>query len=177
MMGKARYVRGFSPSRRGLAVQMAVFFLLTGVFGGAMVGYFVARDHAALSWPSAPGTIVKSWVGERSEWKDDHTYQLYSPHVRYVYRVGTASQPYEGEEISSLQTSSGDRKWAESVVASYAVGTRVTVYYNPDRPQEALLERGIHTWFILLFVGVALLFLGLGIGMIRFRAAIDGASR
>jgi len=158
-------------------MQMAVFFLLTGVLSGALIGYFVVRDYAALSWPSASGTIVKSWVGDRSEWKDNRTHHLYSPHVRYAFRVGSAAQVLEGEEISSLQTSSGNREWAESVVASYAVGTRVTVWYNPDRPEDAVLERGIHIWFSFLFVGVTLLFLGLGVGMIRFRDAIDGASK
>ncbi len=172
-----RWLRKCSASRRGLAIQMAVFFLLTGVFGGALVGYFVASDYASLSWPSAPGTIVKSWVGDRSEWKNGRTHHMYAPHVRYAYCVGSSSQSFEGEDISSLQTSSGDRGWAESVVASYAVGTRVTVYYNPDRPREALLERGMHIWFILLFVGVTLLFLGLGIGMIRLRDVIDGAPK
>ncbi|MBP7634050.1 DUF3592 domain-containing protein [Candidatus Ozemobacteraceae bacterium] len=177
MTEKGRNFRGCPSSRRGLAVQMAVFFLLTGVLGGVMVGYFAKSDYATLSWPSTSGTIVKSWVGERSEYKNGRTHHMYTPRVRYAYRVGSSSQSFEGEEISSLVTSSGDREWADSVVASYAVGTRVTVYYNPDRPQEALLERGIHTWFILLFVGVALLFLGLGVGMVRFRGAIDGASK
>lgn len=165
--------RSLRHARGGLALQMAAMFMLFGLLGAVMTGYFMWRDWKILSWPSASGRIVKSWVGETSQSKNNRTVRMYTPRVWYVYRAGADPKELEGETISTLQTSSSEREWAESIVASYAVGAAVKVFYDPERPGESLLEPSLHFWYHLLFVGVSLLFLGLAGIMIGFRREID----
>ena len=93
----------------------------------------------------------------------------YKPHVRYRYQV--SGRTYEGQRIELTlgwdMHSSGKRR-VEHRLASYPVGGTVTVYYNPKKPAESLLIKGVTTerasglWFFSIIT--ALFLLGTGIG-------------
>jgi len=99
------------------------------------------KAEASQSWPSTRGQVtmarVQHNVSTDSE-GDRHDY--YSPLVEYTYEVG--GQAYTGRTIRfGFNPSFGNEAKAQAALASYPVGAQVTVYYNPNNPAEAVLER------------------------------------
>jgi hypothetical protein len=121
------------------------FFLLFTLGGGiALILYSQnskKKAGASLQWPSAPGSITISQVRESvSTDEDGGTSISYYPHVEYTYTV-------DGQTYTSKQVAFGgvkgfnDTARAQTDLAKYPVGARVQVYYNPQKPGEAVLER------------------------------------
>jgi len=76
--------------------------------------------------------------------------------VRYRYEVGGSQ--FEGHHIRTDDYGSSNRNRAEEIVAKYPVGERVSVFYNPDSHDEAVLEPGASGgWMISFFVGLAMI--------------------
>ena len=85
---------------------------------------------------------------------------LYTPRLTYRYRVG--SRDYEGTRIDlNRQRSFYRQSSANAVLEPYNPEREVTVYYNPDRPADALLRPGVSTatWVISALVVVLLIVL------------------
>ena len=107
----------------------------------------------------------------REDYRGDRYQYRYSSSISYRYTV-------DGEEFVSSQISMakkfdayvstfsgrGDAAYEATWLAKYPVGKHVTVYYNPNNPANALLERD-EAWLAYLFFVVAavLAFLALGI--------------
>ena len=110
-----------------------VLLILNAVFLGII--FFMRRKMAAVSqWPSTMGTVKMSAIEQRSSSEGGYTDY---PVVQYSYQVGgQAYQSYKlapGPEVGG----SGARK----VVERYPAGAQVMVFYNPENPSEAVLER------------------------------------
>ncbi len=141
------------PNAEGLALifgggTIVVFccigLLFLAIFG--IVGFFIykrmkkgsaARD-AAQTWLSVPGKILESEI--RITHNHDNTTSQF-PYVSYSYTVKGKS--YQGETIRAGEQFFNVR-WtgkASEVTDRYPVGGDVTVYYNPEKPEEAALER------------------------------------
>ncbi len=121
-------------------LTVALLFLLVG--SGLLV-WTVWNVISALDsrrWPEAPGTIVVSDL-QRSKGGDGGV--SYRPEVTYRYVV-------DGRELIASRTRFGDRielSWsapAVRAVRKFPVGANVAVRYNPNHPQEAVLEPGIY---------------------------------
>jgi hypothetical protein len=124
------------------AFAIIVFVALLG-FGAWLL--YGARDLVRLGlssykWPTAEGTIVDSrdnsftiagidWTGtgvvpvEYKETVHDYVYEV----AGHMYRCSTYC--FGG--------------WAENATAAYAIGTKVSVYYDPKHPEVAVLRRGL----------------------------------
>ena len=92
------------------------------------------------------------------DYEDGHKYQA---DIEYRYSVDGRS--YVGNRVSyrwndkpSSRTS--DKGYYERVLEKYPVGKNVTVHYNPNDPDEAVLETN-PSWVacLILFVGVSLI--------------------
>lgn len=118
---------------------IAIFVVFWGVVGLAMDGLLAwqsSQQLIALTYPHAPGTILKSSVEEDLRAGDD-AYQI---HVEYAYEVDGV--PYTGERYRAAQWISYDRS-ARAIVASLPPGAAVAVYYHPQQPWESLLRPGL----------------------------------
>ena len=93
------------------------------------------------NWPAAPGTITVSEVREsRTTDEDDNVKIDYYPYVEYTYFAGGQAQ------TSKLISFGGTRGYsrpqpAQEVLQKYPLHGSVMVYYNPQKPQEAVLEK------------------------------------
>jgi hypothetical protein len=97
----------------------------------------VGKAKASETWPTTIGKILSSEVlveesrdGEGSTW--------YNPVVAYSYSA--AGRTIEGSRIRFGNVRRGSQKKAEAVLANYRPGAPVTVRYNPEKPDEAVLE-------------------------------------
>jgi len=120
--------------------------------------FFTRRKVAqASAWPSTMGTVTLSTIEVRRSSEGSSSY----PVVHYAYQV--MGQPYQGHKVMPGPEVGGTG--AHKVVARYPIGAQVMVYYNPQNPSEALLERGMPgfikwLWIILVILDVFLCGLG-----------------
>lgn len=92
-----------------------------------------ARKSA--SWPHCPGKVIESAVLAKPDGEDTR----YAHIIRYSYEVGGVGR--EGRRFDFEQATSSQRQ-AEALAAKYPAGCQVEVFYDPDRPQRAVLVPG-----------------------------------
>ncbi|MHC5538675.1 DUF3592 domain-containing protein [Singulisphaera rosea] len=103
----------------------------------------LAEIREASRWPATTGKVIASRVESRKNKPSDASYGFSDtevtnePFVEYEYTVGkrklrchrvTIGEKFDGTEL-------------EEVLERYPVGKVVTVFYNPAKPEVALLER------------------------------------
>jgi hypothetical protein len=123
-------------------VIAATVLPMLGIFGG--IGWFLnkkskearALQQAAKNWASTTGKVLTSRVEVSG---GDHT--SVSPRIVFQYTVYrkeyTNSQIKAGDIHMSVY---GSRK-AYDIVDKYPVGAEVTVFYDPEHPEQSALER------------------------------------
>lgn len=133
-------------------VPLFAFALPLVAFVVALAGllaYARGRRLAAAGarWPTAPGTITASSVIEEKikETRNDddrsfvRTVLRYQIDLRYAYKVG--ARDFVGTVVGfGWEAVYGLRDVAEKAAARYAPGQRVSVYYDPALPSNAVLE-------------------------------------
>ena len=129
-----------------------VLILLNTIFLGII--YFMRRKMAAVSqWPSTMGTVNNSYLEARSSSESGTTNY---PVVNYSYQVG--GQAYQGGKIAPGPEMGGTG--AGKVVGRYPAGAQVMVFYNPQNPSDAVLERNAPAqwlmWLLLIIFDCAL---------------------
>ena len=142
--------------------------------GVALLVFFLGLDEMKLiwecsDWPSVSGTIISSDIRETTEWarkgiKTGSDRTLYLPNILYNYDVqGNRYRSYRvffeggGDFIDYIDPGN-----AREIVSRYPPGKTVSVHYNPDNPQLAVLETGAKFSHLLLpATGILFLLLGL----------------
>ena len=122
-----------------------VLLILNAVFLGIL--FFMRRRMATVSqWPSTMGTVIASYLERRSSSDGSTNY----PVVQYSYQVG--GRTYQSSKLAPGPEVGGTG--AGKVVTRYPAGAQVMVFYDPNNPAEAVLERKAPAqWlFILLLV-------------------------
>ena len=109
-----------------------VLFILNIIF--LTIIFFMRRRMAVVAqWPSTLGTVAMSRIDRRSS-SDGYTDY---PVVQYSYQVG--GQSYQSYKLAPGPEVGGTG--AGKVVAKYPAGAQVMVFYNPQNPSDAVLER------------------------------------
>ena len=106
--------------------------------------YKYLEVRAASDWPSAPGKVVVSKPEVRkvkvidSDRAAGHRFEERNfANITYEYSV--AGEAYRNNRVS-IGEDRGNFEVAETI-ARYPVGKLVTVFYNPNKRGEAVLER------------------------------------
>jgi hypothetical protein len=126
------------------------------------------RGKKSTAWPATQGIVTYSTMHEHIRLRDffnRRSKPAYSVEILYEYTDGTAK--YECERLAfGIELHLVSRKEAEELADKYREGTEVVVYYNPDNPKDATLNKGILPkrfsagWaYGLLAIGVGLLLL------------------
>lgn len=146
-----------------MSVDVGALVLSLGLiaFGGS-VGVVAVRvvveqvvawrqARASQPWPATAGRILKAelvWAGLRQ--------RRPRPRLEYEYHVG--GRQYVGQRRLFEGLRVYETEAAQQVLERYPAGQTVTVYYDPDQPAEATLERrhdglvsGLLIAFVLLF--------------------------
>ncbi len=137
---------------------------------GAACLFFGAKTildaNASTKWPSTEGVVINSSVDSRSGKKS----KTYHADVLYEFSVNGAS--HKGNRVAYGDYGSSDSSHAQGIVNKYPKGARVSVYYKPDSPSDALLETGIHgqTWALPIF---GLLFMSAGVALLKFMTKVN----
>jgi hypothetical protein len=128
-----------------------------------------SKARYSKNWLSTSGKIISSELDAQTT-TDENGYQTttYIANILFQYMVNDSA--FECDCINfdyGIRTSNMRKE--QSIVEQYPIGSQVTVYYDPDEPQQAVLEKRvggafttimISTVFILIGVIVALISLG-----------------
>ncbi len=141
----------------GIAIALLVFYL--GYDGMKLI-------WECGGWPTVSGTVISSDIRQSSEWerkgiKTGRDRTLYLPNILYNYEVkGNQYRSYR-VFIEGAVDYLG-RGNARRIVNRYPPGKNVSVHYDPENPQMAVLETGIK-FTHLLFPATGILFILLGL--------------
>jgi hypothetical protein len=110
--------------------------------------FFMRRKMAQVSqWPSVMGTVITSGIEQRHSSEGGYTDY---PVVQYSYQI--SGQAYQGYKLAPGPEMGGSG--ARKVVARYPSGAQVMVFYNPQNPSDAVLEKKAPAqwlmWFLLI---------------------------
>ncbi|HEX8535745.1 MAG TPA: DUF3592 domain-containing protein [Allosphingosinicella sp.] len=120
------------------------------------------KAKASESWPTASGTVRSAEVQiEESTDREGGTSTWYNPIVVYSYSAG--GRELEGRRLRFGNPRSSSRKKADAAIAPYAVGSSVPVRYNPEKPEECVLEtrKPSPIYLILAIFGLPFIAIGL----------------
>lgn len=148
------------PQKRLWIFGLLIYIDLFAGIGLLIYSAVTLRDaFAAQDWPTVTGTVTASNITESTDDEGDTTY---AAKIRYAYTVG--QQEYSATRVSMGDISTSDYDYIEAIYQRYPHGKVITVYYDPDRPDRALLEPGFSPgmW---LPIGIGALFTLSGAGM------------
>jgi hypothetical protein len=92
------------------------------------------------AWPSASGTVLKSRISRSTTFIKGRNVTRYTPLVDYEYSVN--GKQYKGKEIMfGWAPNYRSEGRAQAYMDRYPAGSQVTLFYNPSKPREAVLER------------------------------------
>lgn len=145
---------------------VGIGLILFGLLWAAAFGYAhfraVGKAKAAESWPSAIGRVVSCQVvEEESTDREGHTTIWYDPVVTYSYSAG--GRELQGRRLRFGNYRSSSRKKAEAALAPYPAGSAPAVRYNPQAPEECVLETRKPGPIYLVMAVFGLLFVGFGL--------------
>lgn len=156
------------PAKRFIAVR--VFPWVTVLFASLFIWIGidqVQKATASEEWPSVQGTVRSSGVREETSSSGSRRSSSTTYHASVVYDYQVGGQAYQGERISYGEYGTGDSGRAQKIAAGYPEGAEVRVYYQPDDPQESVLEPGTGgvPWF---FLAMGSAFASVGLLMARY---------
>ena len=130
-----------------------------GIF--MLVKYFQdkKKSEESQAWSATSGQITESYVREsHSQDSDGITTTSYYAEVRYLYQV--MGVEYSGDKVSFGGKVGGSRGKANETTVQYPVGKNVTVYYDPNNHEDAVLERRIGSRGMLI---IGIIFTAIGV--------------
>ncbi len=138
-------------------------FAWPGVYLLRRVWRDVQLVKASKSWPSVPGRVVHTNYRENVIKTSESISTFYVPLIYYEYRVG--NETYRGNRLAFSEESCASTEKALEVLGAFPIGDPVTVFYDPAKPGDAVLQRrdkanvfvAAGGW-VLVVVGIAALF-------------------
>jgi hypothetical protein len=126
----------------------------------------IGKAKAAETWPTAVATIRSTdVVEEESTDREGHTSTWYNPVVAYSYSV--AGRGYDSKRLRFGNYRRASRAKAEAMLAPYHPGGSAQVRYNPDAPEECVLEtvKPGPVYALMAAAGLIFIAVGLALGM------------
>lgn len=133
-----------------LSLLIAVVFFAVGILLIFVAYTNRKKAQAAHAWPSVPGQIIESRLVQYEKYDGgaDGQQRLTAWQPRIVCQYAVAGRPLQ----CGLGPSPDTRAFAERMVERYRVGAQAQVYFNPENPAEAMLERPSGSGYIFMYV-------------------------
>lgn len=117
------------------------------IFGGSYLMILgikrIRLAHATKTWTKTWGKITQSRMETGTDSDGD---PVYKPIIKYTYTV--MGQEFQGNQVyfqvmKSITYSGNNLSFTEKMTNKYPPGKTVEVFYNPRKPQQAVLEPGV----------------------------------
>jgi Protein of unknown function (DUF3592) len=139
-----------------------IFGFISIAVGIGIAAYFVwamKRQLATGKWIAASGKVLESRIL-------DHGSSL-EPYVKYSYVV--RGQTYISERMAPnnyVYDQPASMSSINRMIAPYAVGKTIKVYFDPNNPQDAVLKKRDSIFGDIILVVVSLIFIFVGLGLV-----------
>lgn len=138
-----------------------------------LVRNFSKARHSK-NWLSTTGKIISSELDAQTT-ADENGYETttYIANVLFQYVVNEST--FEGDCINfdyGIRTSNRDLE--KSIVEQYPVGSQVKVYYDPEDPQQAVLEKRVNNIFTTILVSAVFILIGVIVAAVSLGANPPG---
>lgn len=152
-----------------IGVAIAALFIIEGLRQIISFVLFSIQWKKSREWHATSGKIIRANLqsvlvprGGRKGYNIDGSVRLvkaYIPDIVYQYRANAES--FQSKQIYIGQNFPAPLNFANDLVEKYPEGREVTVYYNPEKPNVAILERDrFKELFIYLARGIFSLLIG-----------------
>jgi len=138
--------------QNGGSFLFILIFFAVGIGLSIWGGIVIRNASVSEGWPQTQGEIVSSYVDSSAD--SDGT--TYSADIKFMYVVN--DRWLTGDVVNFGEYGSSNMRHADEIVNRYPIGKIVSVYYNPEQPETAVLEPGL-TWssYFILFMGIIFL--------------------
>jgi uncharacterized protein YjeT (DUF2065 family) len=168
--------------RKLIKFPIMLFGVMVTIFGIiSFLIYFnvekVAGDE--VNWLATEAEVVAAEVktsvhtdrkyDERTKKYTTRSTSSFAPEITFKYTV--AGKEYTGRKFRTLGFSSSRENEIKELIAGYPAGRRITVYYNPAKNEEAVIEKAPAPSKMLLVFGGGVVLLGLVIVFVLSRIA------
>jgi hypothetical protein len=139
-----------------------------GIFLMIMSLLSLQQGKEARRWKVAAGRVIRSSLEEKqvdTRYGDGmrRTEVGYQLQVEYKYRVG--DETLTGQRISLVEKQY-TQKSGQKALEKYPIGATVQVHFDPENPQEAVIETGtVVSSLIFMLGGIALVVVGVLIAL------------
>jgi hypothetical protein len=144
-----------------IAIHNWIYLILSLVGLFVIVSALRSKRQADTSqdWLGVQGKIIESRIEKRESTDyDGSSTTHYTAIVRYTYSV-------MGEEFTGDRVAFGikaiDKNSANEIINRYPVDNTVMIYYDPNNPGQAVLERVTKTGWLQVVIGIALFLAGI----------------
>lgn len=117
---------------------MGIVFIVVGILGFQFIAGPVSDVfNTSGKWLQTEGEITNAEVlAFRSQGQTMYRASL-------VYKYAVDGKAYHSDQIQPAISSTSFRYFPQRKVKLHPIGSKVPVFYNPDQPDEALLEPGM----------------------------------
>lgn len=124
-------------------------FLLLGVLFTLFGVYFIALGNESGSWPETQGTIVSVTIRTDSYMAGNAALtpeqrerrRRYFPSITYRWEVDGQSYTGSRYQLGTTHEKYKERDEAVAAAAKYRNGAPIAVYYDPEDPSQAVLDK------------------------------------
>jgi hypothetical protein len=157
---------GHDLEGRLMWIGFSFMVIIAGLIGTYPYIQRIVAGNKSKTWTPVPGTIVSSTMEKSSS----RSGPIFTPDVKYEYAVGDELMVGNLIKFGGVDDTFDDN--VEKYLIKYKKGKKVVVYYNPNHPQESVLEPGINTsmWY---GTGLGLLVTGGGLFFFPFSLPIS----
>jgi hypothetical protein len=137
-----------------------IFLIAIGLFLVVITPISLKVGEISKTWLTTQGNVISSEVEqEKSVDLDDSESVHYYPRIRYKYKV--EGQTFQSRRVKILDASMIKLK-AQEYADQFLPNNKVAVYYNPIKPEEAVLQTGAQNFlYVFLIMGVGLILAGI----------------
>lgn len=136
---------------------LCVLFIIVGISLLILSIYYYYKSRDSKKWSKTKGQISKTNLDKFPD-SDSVSYRV---EIEYSYNVANkvynSKRKFYGDHLlSSFYWST------KKLVGKYRIGDTIDVYYNPQNPNDAVLEQGVHFSVIEFFIA-SLVCLSIGV--------------
>jgi len=125
---------------------------------------FLPEVYRVSKWPSVMGKIVTSNIGSRDS---ESTERRIYANIEYLYSVNEVEYRAKRFKLGVQDIVDSSEHWVNETLAKYPVNNEVQVFYNPHKPSDATLDRGLNIRiFGFTLLGILFYLIGLAVGWI-----------
>eukprot|EP01037_Dinobryon_pediforme_P019368 gene19368-19780_t len=118
-----------------ISIVLLTILIVAAVFWFAY-SYNKKKNAVIASWSETTGVILGTNIMREN---DDRQGASYIPYVTYSYLA--LGQTLTGKRVAYKNMNYSTQKRAQAVIDTYPVGKSVIVYFDPQKPSDAVLER------------------------------------